>query len=486
MSNSDQPVKVAVTFKGAKNGIGLTKYAGRLNSKMIEDFIPDPNDIALGIQRLEEKGFVVSSQNDLLITVRGKKVDYEKSFKTELTPHSIKPYIEYEGLIPFLYPLDTTWEADPLIDEVIDSAYIQWPSIYTDRPSSENEPSKNPPNIASYHLRVPSDVARILNATEVHSQGVTGKGIRVAMIDSGFYFNHPYFQESSYNTDVTLAAGATQLQHDGDGHGTAMAANLLAVSPGVDFIGIKLTNEENDELSATLLEGINEALKHEPDIISISLSSDLVRTVRGSRVGNVHRTTLPCSLKALEGTLLMAINEGITVVCASGNGEVGFPAMMPEVIGAGGVYVDEDGRMEASNYASAFESKIYIGRNVPDFCGLTGMAENYGKYILLPLQVGSRLDRLIDPTSGRDGWGLLSGTSSATAQIAGVCALLLEKNGSLSPEDLKSVIKSNCKDVIHGSSNPASNQGVALLAGLGEDVATGSGLVDAFAAFNQV
>ena len=103
-----------------------------------------------------------------------------------------------------------------------------------------------------------------------------------------------------------------------------------------------------------------------------------------------------------------------------------FPGMMREVISAGGVFVAEDGLMLASDYASAFDSRIYPGRHVPDFCGLVGEAANRAAYIMLPVPPGRELDRLTDGTAG-EGWGVFSGTSAAAPQLAGVCALLLRR-----------------------------------------------------------
>src|SRR6266700_6453467 len=45
----------------------------------------------------------------------------------------------------------------------------------------------------------------------------------------------------------------------------------------------------------------------------------------------------------------------------------------------------------ASDYASAFDSKIYSGRHVPDFCGLVGMLP-HANYIMLPIPPGCQID----------------------------------------------------------------------------------------------
>src|SRR5262249_35547555 len=160
-----------------------------------------------------------------------------------------------------------------------------------------------------------------------------------------------------------------------NGHGTGESANIFAVAPGATFIGVKLDDDNDPRGGASILEGFQEALKHRPHVISVSLGYDLCPTdpQTGRRTSNQHLTTLPRGLVALEAEIHAAVAAGIVVVFSAGNGHVSFPGMMPEVISAGGVFVDAQGNMQASDYASAFASRIYSGRNVPDFCGLVGM-----------------------------------------------------------------------------------------------------------------
>jgi subtilisin family serine protease len=321
----------------------------------------------------------------------------------------------------------------------------------------------------------------VLNAAKVHREGTTGRGVTVAMMDSGFSFpRHPYFGEMGYRTSVVLAPGATDVDDDGNGHGTGESANLLAVAPDVNFVGVKLDNEQNPALGASMLEGLQEVRRHNPQVVSVSLGFDLVNGPQRR-----HLTTLPNSLRALEAEIQSMVSAGIVVVFSAGNGHVAFPGMMREVISAGGVFVTETGAMQASDYASAFRSRIYAGRKVPDFCGLVGMQPD-AAYIMLPVRSGAELDQLDDETTNRDGWGVFSGTSAAAPQLAGVCALLLQKNPGLTPADVKAVLRRTCRDVVLGAANAASNVGNALRASSGSDGATGAGLVDAFAAWSQV
>ncbi|VTS00794.1 peptidase s8 : Intracellular alkaline serine proteinase OS=Burkholderia glathei GN=BG61_07640 PE=4 SV=1: Peptidase_S8 [Gemmata massiliana] len=474
-------VRVAVTFKS------LTKYAARMTTDVVDQFKPDPVDVYRAVTELERRGFTVTGRGGLTVSVRGARADFERTFGTKLVERKAVDH----GAIPqarsfFAPPDEAAWSPDPAVSSLIDDAYIQWPHLYFNQRFPTGMPSPIPPRVTYHHLRVPSDVAMTLNAARVHRRGTTGRGVRVVMIDSGFaHAQHPYFDEMGYNHSVVLAPGATHSDRDGNGHGTGESANVFAVAPDVTFIGVKLDNEDDPSQGASVLEGFQEAMLHHPQIISVSLGYDLVMPP-----GRTHMSALPNSLKGLEAEIQAAVAAGVVVVFSAGNGHVSFPGMMPEVISAGGVHVDENGAMEASDYASAFGSAIYAGRNVPDFCGLVGMQPR-AQYIMLPLGPKCEIDRSMatgsqkDETKPDDGWATFSGTSAAAPQLAGVCALLLEKNPALTPAEVKAILRRTTRDVVNGAANAASNNGVALSAGPGADNATGAGLVDAFEAWLQ-
>jgi subtilisin family serine protease len=498
-----EELSIAVTFRSLVGGLRPTKLEGRLSSASVGALRPNPLDMDRALHELHRRGFVVSAKGTLTASVRGSRKLFEKVFGTKLDVFRISPTQQASSQAFYYPPDDAPWQPDPAIMNLIDDAYIQWPYTYmaakkkTKKPKKPKpgpvpaQPSSAPPNVDYFHLRAPNDLQGLLNAAKVHAAGTTGRGIRVAMIDSGFAHSHPYFVAHGYTSSVILAPSATNNNTDKNGHGTGESANVFAIAPGANFIGIKLDDDNDPNGGASILEGLQEALKHKPQVISVSLGYDLCETdpATGRRTSNKHLTQLPNSLKALEAEIQAAVASGIVVVFSAGNGHVSFPGMMPEVISAGGVFVDEKGGMEASDYASAFASQIYSGRNVPDFCGLVGL-QPHADYIMLPVPSGCEIDRdnsAHDGTTATDGWGVFSGTSAAAPQLAGVCALLLEKSPGLTPSDVKAVLKRSCKDVVRGSANAASNEDrPGLKAGPGEDGATGAGLVDVFAAWKQL
>jgi subtilisin family serine protease len=300
------------------------------------------------------------------------------------------------------------------------------------------------------------------------------------MIDTGFFHSHPFFRANRYRSSIVLAPGATNGRTDPGSHGTGESANVFAIAPGATFIGVKLGNDANPDAGASLLEGFQEALKHRPHVISVGVGYDLRDTDQRSPLAR-----LPKGLRGLEAEIRAAIASGIVVVFPAGNGQYSFPGQMPDVISAGGVFVDRDGAMQASDSASAFPSVIYPRRQVPDFSGLVGMMP-YANYIVLPVPPGAKIDKVASPLDGTtndDAWAVFSGTSASAPQLAGVCALLLSKNPSLTPSDIKAILKRTARAVRQGRASKLSDPG--RKGRLASDGAAGAGLVDAHAAWLQ-
>ncbi len=438
-----------------------------LEPNNIQQFAPPAGRGIQAANILQSLGFRVQQIGTFSISAEGPRELWERIFGTrvEARRQTVSPsvgevtYLSHVAGVPFSIPSE--------LSALVERAYPQSPPILFESPL--------PPRVTYHHLTVPADVATVCRSTPVHKVGVTGKGVLVAMVDTGFY-KHPFYEWHGYNYQATLAPDSTNLERDESGHGTAEAANIFANAPDIDFIGVKMGG--NPTLAFKIASDLH------PAIISNSWGYHLVD-------GN-HKplTSLPNALKPLEAAVIEAVQKrGITVCFSGGNGQIAFPGMMPNVISVGGVYAHEsidgdDFKLEASNYASSFDSQIYPGRHVPDMCGLVGMQPK-AIYIMLPVEPGDEIDKGLggngypekDETGTNDGWAVISGTSAACPQIAGVCALLKQVQPGLSPTLIKSILKASARDVKTGKSihgQPAGN---------GHDGATGTGLVDAYAAY---
>jgi subtilisin family serine protease len=491
--STDKPADqlcVAITFNGSTGASGPTKMSRPLSAESIKTIAPSSVVMDRSLHELSRRGFSISARGKFSATARISREHFESLFGTKLEVWRLPKEAHNQHDAFYFPPVHAEWNPDPQIMSLIDDAYIQWPHIYmaarakTAVKKAKRAPRKvqglAAPNPGYYHLSAPSDLRRILNADSVHKKGITGKGVRVAMIDSGFYHKHPFFVSQKFNSTVVLAPGATDRSTDANGHGTGESANIFSMAPGVDFVGIKVDNDQQPNKGASVLDGFIEAMKHNPKVISVSLGYDL----RNSETDK-PLAALPNNLKALAAEIQNAINHGVVVVFSAGNGHYSFPGMLPEVISAGGVFVDQHGVLTASDYASAFPSAIYAGRNVPDVCGLVGMLP-HADYITLPIPPGCEIDvenSAHDGTGPNDSWGIFSGTSAAAPQLAGICALLLQANPGLSSSEIKSLLIRSARDVISGHANPASDaNGQGILAGPHADGATGAGLVNVAAA----
>ncbi|MBD0324825.1 MAG: S8 family serine peptidase [Pyrinomonadaceae bacterium] len=459
-------------LKPAEGGQSMFASDATLKAENLDKFRPKEELGVRAARALQELGFTVRHIGTFSISVEGPKSLWEKHFRAELEEHTqqISQSHPDAGEVTYHVPKDDGAINIPeYLKDLVERVLAQKPPIFLGA-------SPLPPRVSYHHLRVPSDIATVLRSELVHREGITGKGILVAMPDTGFY-KHPFYAWHGYNYTATLAPDATKVEHDAIGHGTAEAANIFSNAPNIDFVGVKM--------------GANPTL-------AFKAAADLYPAVMSNSWGyDIKGATLPDWLKPLEAAVIEAVRiRGITVCFSSGNGQYGFPGQMPEVISVGGVYAHEklasredDFDLEASNYASSFESKIYPGRRVPDFCGLVGLTPR-GIYIMLPVEPGDAIDRDMaldkdsaagpdkgDGTTVDDGWAVISGTSAACPQIAGVCALIKQVQPGLPPDLVKAVLRASARDVSKGKS------AMGEPAGEGFDGATGSGLVDAYKAY---
>jgi subtilisin family serine protease len=479
-SNNSLPNKVYSEVSPiSPEGESLFDTNGSVTSQTVEKFISERSLVHTAMKRLKELGFEVLSTNYITINVAGPPKLYEDVFKTTLTTVE-RPTIKHLGMestTTVIYTTDTDIEG--LIDtsksnvaDLLEGGAINRKVYFLS--SSYLPPSK------SYWNLDPPEIAVAMKADLAHRAGFTGRGIKVVMVDSGWY-RHPYFIERGYRANTTvLSPGATDIDHDESGHGTGESANIFAIAPDVEFTMVKMS-------SVNAAADFSTAVSLKPDIISCSWGMDLVLEDRRTQLA----PPLPAYLRPLEAAIANAVRQGIIVVFSAGNGHFSFPGMHPDVISAGGTYMHPDGRkLEATQYASCFTSKIYQGRNVPDVCGLVGLPPK-AIYLMLPVEPNDEIDNELseggdypngDGTNSDDGWASFSGTSAAAPQLAGICALIKQACPRISHHQVRDIIKRTARDVTLGKCSMRTGGHSAKR---GPDLATGSGLADAFKAVRE-
>jgi serine protease AprX len=399
-------VHVTVAPK-TRSGKPIQSLRGRLQEIKLDDVRPDPKAMDEARKRLEELGFEVLRSGRFAITAKGSADLVAQALDVNLTVfarHTVAPARATMNFAADVSPMTTDIFLAPRgsltvksrISEAIDHFVFVPPPILFSSPTSDPPPLR-------YHHITAADIRRLLNVPS----SVTGTGVKVAIVDTGFY-PHPYYSRTGDFARVAVAGDAPET--DNVGHGTAIALNLLAVAPEASVLGVLWSTPPQDAIEL--------AAEHGARVITCSWGWD-------------HEQSFPI----LEASIRSIIqDDGAVILVAAGNGHYAWPGSMPDVISVGGVFVGQGGLAEASDYASGFMSSLYPNRRVPDVSGLCGPAPR-GVYIPMPCPPGCQMDVEYaggaypdgDETGSTDGWVVASGTSSATPQVAGIVALMLQR-----------------------------------------------------------
>lgn len=289
-----------------------------------------------------------------------------------------------------------------------------------------------------------------IKASNLHGLGFTGKGIIVAVVDTGVDYKHPDLSDSIIGG---RGFGYPDF-NDEYNHGTYVAgtitangninSSIIGVAPDADIWVARVCSAfgacYESDISAAI-EYIVRGPDNKPEtgdepakLISMSLSSDWPDNEWKDK-----KCMHPMAKK-----VNWAFRHGVLSVIAAGNywWTVTVPGCAGEAIGVGAVYKSSD--------PDSWEERVsYSG---------TGNALD----IMAPTYVAT--------TSAGGGYETVGGTSLATPHVAGVVALLKQAFPCLNNKKLREALYKTAKD----------------LGDPGYDPYYGHGRVDAFAAYNYL
>jgi hypothetical protein len=100
--------------------------------------------------------------------------------------------------------------------------------------------------------------------------GLTGRGVKIAVIDSGVNLSHPHI---CAKTEGIAIAGISADAVDQLGHGTAVIAAIQEKVPSAEYFAIKLFGDSLRTTTPLLLHALERAIDTRVDIINLSLGT---------------------------------------------------------------------------------------------------------------------------------------------------------------------------------------------------------------------
>ncbi|HPZ07852.1 MAG TPA: S8 family serine peptidase [Candidatus Eremiobacteraeota bacterium] len=227
--------------------------------------------------------------------------------------------------------------------------------------------------------------------------GSTGKGIRVAIVDSGIDVSHPSLKDSvkggveiSIDNNKKIHISTPEVISDNFGHGTACAGIVRKIAPQSELYSVKVTASGKGKGEA-FLAGLKWAIDNDMNVINLSL-------------GTTNRIYTGRFFKLLED----AYYKGNIIVTAANNlPSLSLPSVFSSVIA-----VSYDDFKDEFSFQYHPNSKIEF--DAP------------GIYVKAPWPGG--------------GYRKMTGTSFAAPHISGLVALILSKHPGLMVFQVKAIL----------------------------------------------
>jgi subtilisin family serine protease len=281
--------------------------------------------------------------------------------------------------------------------------------------------------------------------------GYTGKGVTVAVIDTGIDYEHEDIAANMWKNPGEVDADGKDNDGNGyiddihgydfynldsspkddSGHGTHVAGTIAATGNNeIGIVGVaydarvmalKCFNKYGTGRTSAIANAITYAVDKGADIINNSWGG-------------------PGTSALIKDVINYAQSVGSIVVCSAGNDYTDanffFPANMEGVITVGAVYrasSDYYPRSSYSNYGVKIDVYAPGGRN--------------NTAILSLLAEGSYFESSKTSSIVGGKYIHLTGTSMAAPHVSGLIALLLEKTPSLSTEQVRYIIRTSAQDL---------------------------------------
>lgn len=309
-------------------------------------------------------------------------------------------------------------------------------------PGLRNGQGPTDDGLQGFDLADVSYVSRPQKLDDLHEKGIDGRGVTVAVVDSGVARHQDFGDRIKAFKDF---GSRKRAPHDPKGHGTHVAGIILGdgekvdgIAPRADLVACRISSEQEAVQAVDWV--IANKDKYSIDVLNLSLG--------------VSANPDPAK-DDLRLAAERAVAAGLVVVAAAGNeckggicpSTISSPGISPDVITVG--VVDDKGTAshkddkiwEKSSQGTSMEGK-------PDLVAEGAAVVS----ILAPKSVYA------DRVPGGSQYLALSGSSQAAPMVTGAVALLLQVNPKLTPAEVKGILKDTA-DPLPGASKAAQGAG---------------------------
>jgi serine protease AprX len=292
---------------------------------------------------------------------------------------------------------------------------------------------------------------KTVGADKLWAAGITGKGVGVAVIDSGVSGTKPDFSGVNGSSRITANVVVSSATRPGDdlGHGTHVAGIVagnsfyrnaadpsygayVGIAPDANIIALKVADDDDGATMVDVITALQYTVDHKDElgikVVNLSMSSD----TPGSYLDD-----------PINGAVEFVWHSGIVVVVASGNRGQAADAVQyppgndPYVISVGAT--DELGTPDPSDDVTTPESSRGLTREgaaKPDVLAP-------GAHIVAPLAMGSAFQAMCPACVVAGEYLRIGGTSMAAPVVAGAAALVLQARPDLNPDQIKALLTGN-------------------------------------------
>ena len=425
---------------------------------------------------------------------RAERRDYvvkELKTFTEASQYELKGILgelEQQGLVSSVQSL---WSANTLyfkatasvmasLSERDDIAYIGPMKRYSLIPEAGS------PTTAPDSREITPNITQV-NADQVWALGYTGAGVVVGVVDSGVNYNHLDLADHLWDGGSAFPHHGYDIVNGDDdpmddkGHGTHVAGIVCGdgtsgtqtgIAPDATLMCVKTTAADGFGGAVNIAGGMEWAVEHGCDLINLS------QGMAGAGVADkeIFRRTCTAILDAGIVALVCAGNEGnafLQMAYPIPN-NVRVPASCPPP------YLDPDqlvnpgalscvvavGAVNYDDAAADFTSQGPVTWQDTDF---GDYAYDPGIGLIRPDVCAPGVNIKSLDYENTSGYTFMDGTSQATPCVAGIVALMLQKNPELTPTQICQILEETSVKLTPNKSN-----------------VTGVGRVDALAAVNAV